>query len=70
VAENPRITTPRAFIEFVQLWFACRAGMGGYAAWPDAGGVNDQAAWIVDAFATVSAIDADISEQRRQQRGR
>ena len=67
--DNPRLAIPAEWHEFIRLWAACR-GETGIAHWPDAGGVNDQAAWIVDAFATVSAIDADISEQRRQQRGR
>jgi len=38
---------------FVRLWAACRGGMGGIAHWPDAGGVNDQAAWVVDGFAVL-----------------
>jgi len=44
-AENPRIVLNPAWASFVRLWAACRAGMGGIACWPDAGGVGDQAAW-------------------------
>jgi hypothetical protein len=40
--------------------------MGGIAHWPDAGGVNDQAAWVVDAFAALGGIDAALDEVRRQ----
>jgi hypothetical protein len=34
--------------------------MGGIGCWPDAGGVSDQAVWIVDAFALLARIDAQI----------
>ena len=40
--------------------------MCGLAHWPDPGGVGDQAAWIVDAFAMLAAIDAQIDEVSRQ----
>ena len=36
----------------------CEGGMGGYSAWPDAGGVNDQAAWMIDAFSILTTADA------------
>jgi hypothetical protein len=50
----------------VRLWAACRSGMGGIAQWPDTGGVGDQAAWVVDAFAVLGSIEAAIdAEQRR-----
>jgi len=40
--------------------------MGGIAQWPDAGGVVDQAAWVVDAFSALGGIEAAIdAEQRR-----
>ena len=50
-AENPRLVIAEPWHAFVRLWAACRGGMGGIAHWPDAGGVNDQAAWVVDGFA-------------------
>jgi hypothetical protein len=50
-------------MDFLALWAACRGGMGGTAAWPDAGGVAGQAAWVVDAFAICAAADAE--EERR-----
>jgi hypothetical protein len=40
--------------------------MGGIAHWPDAGGVGDQAAWVVDAFAALGAIDAALDDERRR----
>jgi hypothetical protein len=45
----------------VRLWFACR-GEGGIANWPAAGGVGDQAAWLVDAFGALGAAEARIKE--------
>jgi hypothetical protein len=55
--------------EMVRLWAACR-GESGIAHWPDAGGVGDQAEWIVDAFATLSAADATMRDHDRRMRGR
>jgi len=43
--------------------------MGGIANWPDAGGVADQAAWVVDAFAILGGIDAELDEDERRRRG-
>lgn len=65
VAGNPRLTTAQPWHDFVRLWAACRGGMGGMAHWPDAGGVGDQAAWIVDAFALLGSIDARMDDAAR-----
>ncbi len=43
--------------------------MGGLAHWPDQGGVGDQAAWIVDAFAMLASFDATMDSDQRRQRG-
>jgi hypothetical protein len=67
--DNPRLTIGPEWHEFVRLWAACR-GEAGTAHWPDAGGVADQAAWVVDAFATLTSIDADMREADRKLRGR
>jgi hypothetical protein len=40
--------------------------MGGIAHWPDAGGVSDQAAWVVDAFAALGGIGAELDAQQQQ----
>ena len=40
--------------------------MGGIAHWPDTGGVGDQAAWVVDAFAVLSGIDAALDAAQRR----
>lgn len=49
-------------------WTACRSGSGGYAHWPDAGGVADQAAWVVDAFGLLTGTAATWDEAERKRR--
>jgi hypothetical protein len=62
------LTISPAWHEFVRLWAACRDPEGGIAHWPDAGGVGDQAAWLVDAFAQLARLYAGMNdlEKRRQ----
>ena len=67
---NPRLTVAAAWHDVVRLWAACRDPEGGIAHWPDAGGVGDQAAWIVDAFATLGTIYTSIVESEVRQRGK
>jgi hypothetical protein len=43
--------------------------MGGTAHWPDAGGVAQQAAWVVDAFAALASADAAIDAARKRNGG-
>lgn len=45
------------------LWQYCRDSMGGYARLPDDGGVNDQSAWLMDAFNIIAAAVADLKEK-------
>jgi len=66
--DNPRLAIPAPWHDFVRLWAVCR-GEAGIAHWPDAGGIGDQAAWIVDAFAALSAIDAKWREEERSRQG-
>ena len=54
----------------VRLWAACRGSEGGIAHWPDAGGVADQAAWVIEAFSTLSSLDAAWSAEERKRGGR
>lgn len=49
----------------IRLLRLCRGGMG-YALLPDAGGVNDQAAWLLDAFAQLGAMEAEADRQARE----
>lgn len=57
---------PEAVFTFVRLWGACRGGMGGFAHWPDDGGVAHQAAWIVEAFGMLNSIDEAMSKAAGQ----
>lgn len=65
-AENPRLTTPPDFLAFTQMFFHCRGGMGGFAHWPDAGGVADQAAWVADAFNVLLKVENETETAKRQ----
>lgn len=62
--QNPAIVVPRAWHDFVCLWGACRGDMG-VAHWPDGGGINHQAAWIVDAFQILAVAADKLREERR-----
>lgn len=55
---NPRLTVAPEWHEFVGMWDTCRGPEGGVAHWPDAGGLGDQAAWVVDAFRTLGSAQA------------
>jgi hypothetical protein len=44
--------------------------MGSILIWLDGGGVNDQAAWVVDGFAVLGRIDAAFDAEQRQLAGR
>ncbi len=33
---------------------------------PDRGGLNDQSAWLIDAFAIVAAADAELDRNRKR----
>ena len=65
---NPAWTVPQDTRGVVRLWAACRGGMGGYSSWPDDGGVSDQAAWLVDAFAVLTSASAAWDEAERKRR--
>lgn len=65
-AENPRLTTPADYLAFAQMFFACRGGMGGFAHWPDAGGVADQSAWAFDAFGVMMKVEQETETAKRQ----
>lgn len=61
---------PAPFHDFIRLWSACRAGMGGIAHWPDPGGVADQAAWVFEAFGMLAGFEAEFEKHDKEQRGR
>jgi hypothetical protein len=54
---NPRHLVPKRIFHVVKLWNRCRSGMGGFAALPDAGGINQQPAWLMNAFSVLEAAD-------------
>jgi hypothetical protein len=56
---NPRRLVTPEWLEVLRLWRLCQSGLGGYAHWPDAGGVNDQSAWLLDAFALLASLEAE-----------
>lgn len=68
-ADNPALAIPQPWHDFVALWARCRGEMG-IAHWPDAGGVNAQAAWIVDAFSALSNLAAHWDAEQRTAEGR
>jgi hypothetical protein len=63
-AINPIYAIPAAIFHIVSLWNRCQSGMGGLAQLPDAGGLNNQAAWLVEAFAI---LDRAADEQRKRE---
>jgi hypothetical protein len=69
IGGNPRLTVPAAWHDVVRLWAACRDPEGGIAHWPDAGGVGDQAAWVVDAFGMLASLHAIMNEAEQKLRG-
>ena len=62
---NPRHLLPRPWLHLVGLWRLSQGGMG--RGWlPGAGGVNDQPAWLLEAFNILSAEDARIDKMERE----
>lgn len=64
--QNPAWIVPEPYRELVRLWALCRRPEGGYAGWPDPGGLNDQPAWLVDAFRQLGGTAALWDEERRK----
>ncbi len=69
--ENPRLRLPPEYLEMIEYWraYAPPPGrIGGMAAGylpahghlPEAGGYGDQAAIMLDAFAVMSAAEAEL----------
>ncbi|RVT97897.1 hypothetical protein EOD42_08895 [Rhodovarius crocodyli] len=65
---NPRLTIPDDWHELVRLWCRCRGDMGGLAHLPDPGGINDQSAWLIDAFGQIGGAWATQEDQERPSR--
>jgi hypothetical protein len=63
-ADNPRHVVPPGYFHVVRLWFRCRAGMGGFAALPEPGGINQQPAWLMAAFAALENAEEELRKDR------
>lgn len=48
----------------IELYIRCRNPQGGYAVLPDAGGLNDQCAILMDAFAVLDAAIPRLLENK------
>ena len=56
---NPALILPEAWRRVVQLYHLSRGGEG--RGWlPEAGGINDQPAWLLRAFAVLAAEEARL----------
>lgn len=66
---NPRHIVPRGYLHVVRLWNRCRAGMGGLAVLPEAGGINQQPAWLIHAFGMLDAADEEMRRAEEAERG-
>lgn len=64
-AENPRRVIREDFFEVVTLWRLSRSGLGGIGALPEAGGLLDQPAWLLDAFDVLSSFAAKLDKAER-----
>lgn len=53
---NPRIACPPGAFHAVRLWDRSRGGMAP-GPLPEAGGVNDQPAWLMAAFGVLAGVD-------------
>jgi hypothetical protein len=60
---NPLHLLDHGHVAVHGLWRQCQGGFG-LAALPDAGGINDQAAWTLDAFSIMNAADAELTKQQ------
>jgi hypothetical protein len=66
LATNPRALVPDDIWPVLRLWSWCR-GEFGLTHLPDSGGVNDQASWVMDAFAILAEVDAELREAEKPQ---
>ncbi len=63
--ENPARAVGAEWFEVLRLWRICNAGQG-YTVLPDSGGVNEQSAWLMDAFATLNRLEAQHRDRERR----
>ncbi len=60
---NPRLVLPPAALHAVRLYARHRGGMAP-GPLPDAGGINDQAAWLMEAFGVLGAAEEAAEKAR------
>jgi hypothetical protein len=58
---NPRLVIRPIIFHIVRLWNRSRGEMGP-SHLPDAGGVNDQAAWLMGAFSILDGANAEMQK--------
>lgn len=63
---NPRHVVPRAYVHVARLWHRCRSGMGGFAALPEAGGINQQPSWLMAAFSVLETAEHQLDEAEKR----
>ena len=63
---NPKLLLGQDEAEMVRLWRMTRGGDFGQGPMPEAGGVMDQAAIMLDAFAVMSAAEAELTRERER----
>lgn len=61
---NPRSMVPAGLWDVIRTWMRCRGGEFGGGLLPDGGGVNDQAAWLMDAFDMLAGAEAELRKER------
>ena len=60
---NPALDLDPAWWDVVRLWRAYKGGGYSIGYLPDAGGMNDQAAWLVDIFGYMSTTEAKLKPE-------
>lgn len=60
---NPRYSLDSEYFELVSLWQHCGAGGLGGRLLPDPGGVSDQPALVMDAFAIMDAAQHEYTKK-------
>jgi len=64
---NPRLVVPPGAQHAVRLYWRHKGGMA-TGPLPDAGGINDQAAWLMAAFNLLAGLERAWERQERQER--
>ncbi len=63
-AVNPRSLVDEGLLETARIYLHCRDGWGGLAHLPDSGGMLDQAAIMMDAFAELASAFGEKSRKK------